>query len=146
MRKTILFVNGHLNAGGVEKSLHDLLIHLDRSKYDIDVLLLEGKGNLYANSIPNDIHIIEFDTRQAYGPFFTTLISNLFHGLFSLVLFRVIIIFSSFFGKKHYRLIKPLLGIKKQYDIAIAYRMGFPNEIVSLVVKSEKKIIPKLII
>ena len=138
--KKLLFVNGHLNAGGVEKSLHDLLIHLDKSKYDIDVLLLEGKGDLYANSIPDNIHIIVFDTRQAFGPLFSTLIRNLFHGNFSLVIFRMIIVLSSLFGKKLYCFIKPLLGIKKHYDIAIAYRMGLPNEIVSLTVKSEKKI------
>ena len=37
----ILFVNGHLNVGGVERSLVDTLKHLDYNKCSVDLLLLE---------------------------------------------------------------------------------------------------------
>ena len=50
-RKKILFINGHLNVGGIEKSLVDLLNWIDYSRYDIDLLLLEGKGD-YVESLP----------------------------------------------------------------------------------------------
>ena len=51
MKKKILFVNGHLNVGGIEKSLTDLLNHLDYHKYKVDLLLLEEKGD-YLPQIP----------------------------------------------------------------------------------------------
>ena len=34
----ILFVNGHLNVGGVERSLIDTLKHLDYDKFNVDLL------------------------------------------------------------------------------------------------------------
>ena len=37
-KKKILFINGHLNAGGVERSLVDVLRHFDYGKYDVDLL------------------------------------------------------------------------------------------------------------
>ena len=40
-KKRILFINGHLNAGGVERSLVDVLRHMDYTKYAVDLLLLE---------------------------------------------------------------------------------------------------------
>ena len=44
MKKKILFINGHLIVGGVERSLVDVLRHLDYDKYDVDLLLLEDMG------------------------------------------------------------------------------------------------------
>ena len=43
--KKLLFINGHLNTGGVEKSLLDILQHIDYSQYHVDLLLLEGRGD-----------------------------------------------------------------------------------------------------
>ena len=40
MKKKLLFINGHLNVGGVERSLVDLLRNIDYNKYDIDLLYL----------------------------------------------------------------------------------------------------------
>ena len=37
--KHILFINGHLNAGGVERSLADILKHMDYTKYAVERLL-----------------------------------------------------------------------------------------------------------
>lgn len=50
-RKKILFINGQLNVGGIEKSLVDLLNWIDYSQYDINLLLLEGMGG-YVESLP----------------------------------------------------------------------------------------------
>ena len=50
-RKKILFINGQLNVGGIEKSLVDLLNWIDYSQYDINLLLLEGMGD-YVESLP----------------------------------------------------------------------------------------------
>ena len=54
--KSILFINGHMNTGGVEKSLLDILRRLDYGHYNVDLLLLEELGD-YADEIPSDVHI-----------------------------------------------------------------------------------------
>ena len=139
--KRLLFVNGHLNIGGVEKSLFDLLNNINKDDYDIDLLLLEENGkNIYTEFLPNNVNVIVYDSTQAFGPIWSTLGRNLFNCKFSFLWFRILIILSSYFGSKSYHLIKYLLGIKKRYDVAIAYRVGFPNEIVSNAVDSDKKI------
>ena len=48
--KSILFINGHMNTGGVEKSLLDILRRLDYGHYNVDLLLLEELGD-YADEI-----------------------------------------------------------------------------------------------
>ena len=59
--KHILFINGHLNAGGVERSLADILKHMDYTKYAVDLLLLEDVGD-YASELPPEKReeILEF--------------------------------------------------------------------------------------
>lgn len=42
--ETSSFINGHLNTGGVERSLADILRHMDYTKYTADVLLLEERA------------------------------------------------------------------------------------------------------
>ena len=58
---------------------------------------------------------------------------------FGTLLFRLVFLLSSTLGKKTYRWLRHSLGINKPYDTAIAYRVGFPNEIVAWTVKSKQK-------
>ena len=139
MKKKILFVNGHLGVGGVEKSLVVLLQALDYSKYEVDLLLLESKG-IYSATIPSSVRVILYETPKAFGPFISTICKHLAHLNFSYVLFRLIYVLAPHFGNWMYKFIRPLLGIRKYYDCAIAYRVGMPNEIASLVVKAKKKV------
>ena len=138
-KKQILFVNGHLNVGGVEKSLVDLLRALDYSKYDVDLLLLESKG-VYLEKLPHEVNIIYHNPTHIYGPAFHTLFWNLLNGRFSDFFYRLILLLTTYLGDGIYRYLRPLLGIRKQYDCAIAYRVGEPNKIVSLAVNAKKKI------
>ena len=45
MKRTILFINGHLEAGGCERSLTDVLKNINYDKYEVDLLLLERRGD-----------------------------------------------------------------------------------------------------
>ena len=54
--KKLLFINGHMNPGGTEKSLLDILCNLDFSQYDVELLLLEEYGS-YINEIPDNVKI-----------------------------------------------------------------------------------------
>ena len=64
--KKLLFMNGHLNPGGVEKSLLDILRNLDYSKYEVELLLLEELGS-YADLLPKEVSVRLVDLHGTYG-------------------------------------------------------------------------------
>lgn len=137
-KKRILFVNGHLNVGGVEKSLVDLLRTLDYSMYEVDLLLLES-GGVYLEKLPHEVNVIFHNPTYIYGPAFDIIFGNLLHGRFSDLFYRFILMLAPYLGDGIYRFLRPLLRIRRQYDFAVAYRVGEPNKIVSLTVNAQKK-------
>ena len=54
--KKILFIMPALQGGGAEKVLIDILKNMDRSRYDL-TLLLEYKEDVYTSSIPEDVKV-----------------------------------------------------------------------------------------
>ena len=139
-KQRILFVNGHLRVGGIEKTLVDLLKYIDYSKYDIDLLLLEGSGD-YISQVPDNVNVRFFDNTGAYGPFFKMFFKNIFRMNLKLIIYRLIILFSSKFSKKYLNLLKMVLPIKRQYNIAIAYRTGLSADVVAYTVNSSKRLV-----
>lgn len=141
MKKKLLFVNGHLKIGGVEKSLADLLSHLDYEKYDVDLLLLEDKGD-YLRQIPKDVNVLFIDTTKAYGSFLKVILKNLITFKWSVVWYRIIIFFTQKMGKFCLSAIKGIFPLRKNYDVAIAYRTtGVSADIVAYVVNAKRKIV-----
>jgi len=53
----LLFFHTSLELGGGERILINILNHLDRSKFDIVLALLEKKG-VFLTNVPKDIKII----------------------------------------------------------------------------------------
>ena len=139
VKRKILFVNGHLNVGGIEKSLVDLLRWLDYSKYDVDLLLLEGKGD-YLEQLPPNVNIIFKDIRKAYGSFLHVFLQNLIHFRFNIIYYRIVLLISSYLGKEFLRYWNLFFLLPRNYDCAIAYRPGICADVVAYVVKSRKKI------
>lgn len=137
-RSHILFANGHLNVGGVERSLVDVLKHIDYSKYDVDLLLLEDLG-AYHNEIPEQVNIIYKDTRKAYGAFFSTSLHNIKTRNWFGLGYRLAMLATKLSPKIGYRLASILLGLNKCYDAAIAYRVGICADIIAHGVKSPNK-------
>ncbi len=138
-KKSLLFVNGHLNVGGIERSLVDLLNALDYSEYEVDLLLLEGLG-AYVNEVPAAVRVLSIDREHVDGPFIITLVKNLIRGRLKEIIYRIILLLSSMFGENILCLLRQVTGIRKQYDCAIAYRLGPSNQFVSIVVNSGRKI------
>ena len=66
MKKRILFINGHLNTGGIERSLVDILEHMDFTKYAVDLLLLEDTGD-YISELPDEVHVLFRDIHNTFG-------------------------------------------------------------------------------
>lgn len=130
--KRILITNGHLNVGGVEKSLINFLHSVDYSQYEVDLLLFEGLGD-YLEDIPKEVNIILCDLTGTYGPFSQVLKNNLKSPK---VIYQKAVM--TFAGKKDKRAIR-FLRRSGQYDIAIAYRVGTPMDYVSYGVKAKRK-------
>lgn len=139
LKKRLLFVNGHLNVGGVEKSLIEMLRNIDYSLYNVDLVLLNGLGD-YLHQVPKEINIIFRDLTKSYGPFIKCLINNIKNKDFFTMLFRVIVCLDKFFGVSVLSYAKPLFGGLKKYDCAIAYRIGICTEFVGYIVDANKKI------
>lgn len=124
--------------GGIERSLLDVLRNINYEKYDVDLLLLEGKGEYFAN-IPPQINIIYKNLNNTYGSFIRS-IGQCLKKKDLLSLFARIL----FLGRKliHSNLLKllriPLLG-SKTYDFAVAYRPGIYTDLVQYTVIAKNK-------
>ena len=134
----LLFVNGHLNAGGVEKSLIDLLKSIDYTEHQVDLLLFEGYGD-YLSQIPSSVNIIMCDLHSTYGAFVPSILNNMKNGDFRSVLLKVIFTLASRLGVKYISLMKLLKITPKDYDCAIAYRVGICSEYVAFALNTKKK-------
>lgn len=137
-KKKILFVNGHMNVGGCEKTLLDLINNLDYNIYDIDLLLIEDLGD-YITMINKNVNIKYFDTKKAYGPFIETIIRNIKNREYKYIIYRIIILLSNYIGYNCLIILKKFLNISEYYDYAISYRPGECANIVAYIVNSKKK-------
>lgn len=139
MKKKILFINGHLNVGGVEKSLVDILQHMDYERFDIDLLLLEELGD-YKEEIPPQVNIILKSLRNTYGPLIPCLFRCLITGdIFSFKM-RLIFLAAKYFGPKQLRLSRKLLTEDRNYDCAIGFRSGICTQVAVFAANAKKKI------
>jgi putative capsular polysaccharide biosynthesis protein len=57
MKKRILFMIGTLQSGGVSKSIVNLLNAMDRTTYDVHLLLLDRSGDILSPYLPSDITV-----------------------------------------------------------------------------------------
>ena len=59
MKKKVLFYNGSLRMGGIERVLVEVLQNIDKSKIDIDLVIEDGTKtlNIFEKDIPKEIEI-----------------------------------------------------------------------------------------
>jgi putative capsular polysaccharide biosynthesis protein len=57
MKKRILFMIGTLQSGGVSKSIVNLLNAMDRTTYDVHLLLLDRAGDILSPYLPSDVTV-----------------------------------------------------------------------------------------
>ena len=140
VKKKILFINGHLNAGGVERSLVDVLRHLDYNKYEVDLLLLEGYGD-YLSEIPKEVNVMMYPLNDAGGPLLPTLWKNLIHGHFVLFFFRLLMLWSRKSGQKVMKYARSLFkNGKKKYDVVVGYRPEMSTILTAYTFQSQKRV------
>lgn len=140
MKKTVLFINGHLKVGGCERSLVNVLKNIDFDEYSVDLLLLEELGD-YANEIPEDVRIRLCSLNNAFGSFSNCITQAVKNKDFFSVFFRIFYVFAKKISTKCFRLLRYLFkDLSCNYDAVIAYRPGICTELAAYVFKGKKKI------
>lgn len=138
--KNLLFINGHLNPGGCERSLTDLLRHLDYTKYHVDLLLFEGMGE-YAGELPEEVSVIFYDITKTFGSYGACIGRALRERDGFTLALRSVMLFCKLFGAGPLRFARGLFRrLKKNYDCAVAYRPGFCTDFAAYAVRADKKI------
>lgn len=124
--KKILIVIDTLAGGGAERVLKDLLMHLDKSKYNIEILLNHKQG-IYLKEINKDYKVMSYNkNREEYSKI------TIFRKIKSLYLItKNRLLTSVFFTNKI---------IKDEYDLEIAFMQGWSTSVVSRRRNKSKKI------
>lgn len=140
MKKKLLFINGHLNPGGCERSLTDLLRHVDYTKFQVDLLLFEGRGE-YAAELPREVNVLFYDITKTFGSFGACIRRALREKDGFTLALRSILLLQKLSGPGALRLAGGLFPrLKKHYDCAVAYRPGFCTDFAAYAVGADKKI------
>lgn len=140
MKKTVLFINGHLDAGGCEKSLIDVLKNIDYEEYDVDLLLLEHMGD-YRDEVPKNVNIILQSIDSAFGSFISCIMRAIIRKDWFSFFFRLYYLLGDKVNRRFWRRLKKLFKrVRSNYDIIVAYRPGICTELAAFAFQGNKKI------
>lgn len=138
-KKRILFINGHLNAGGVERSLVDILKHMDYTKYAVDLLLLEDTGD-YAVELPPEVHVLFRDLHNTYGGFALSVRRCIAARDWMCLRLRTLFLLRKFLGSRALKSAATLLLGEHHYDCVIGFRPGICADLAGYSVKAKRRI------
>ena len=137
--QNVLFINGHLNTGGVERSLVDILRHMDDTKYTVDVLLLEEKGD-YLEELPPETSVLLRDIHDTYGCFLSSLRRCITHRNWMCLRLRMLFLLRKWIGARALKPAAKILLGKHHYDCVIGFRPGICSDLAAYSVQAERKI------
>lgn len=137
--KHILFINGHLNTGGVERSLVDVLKHMDYKKYAVDLLLLEDTGD-YASELPSEVHVLFRDIHHTYGSFASSIRRCIAAHDWMCLRLRFLFLLRKVFGACALKRAATILLGKHHYDCVIGFRPGICSDLAAYSVQTDRKI------
>lgn len=153
MKKRLLFISQHLECGGVERSLINLLTILDYEKYDVDLILLRNKG-IFLESLPKEVNLLPQNNKLSL--FSNTLTwkdaKSLLkkEGDISIVYNKLKVAIANRIGSKiglnknqlSWKVMSKYIDpLSKEYDAAIAFLIGPPMYFLIEKVKAKKKIV-----
>lgn len=140
MKKTVLFINGHLDVGGCERSLIDVLKNIDYEEYDVDLLLLEHMGD-YRGEVPKDVNVILQSIDYAFGGFISCIMRAIIRKDWFSFFFRLYYLLGDKVNCCFWRRLKKLFKeVRCNYDIIVAYRPGICTELAAFAFQGNKKI------
>lgn len=137
--KHILFINGHLNTGGVERSLVDVLKHMDYEKYAVDLLLLEDTGD-YASELPPEVNVLFRDLHNTYGSFASSVRRCIAARDWMCLRLRTLFLLQKFLGSRALKSAATLLLGEHHYDCVIGFRPGICADLAGYSVKAKRRI------
>lgn len=139
MKKKLLFINGHLNTGGVEKSLLDILQHMDYSKYEVDLLLTEKTGD-YASQLPAQVNLLCRSIESTYGPVLKVLCQSISNRDWFSLKMRLIFLLMKLFGQEKVTAAEKLMTNRKHYDCVVGFRPGLCTQLAAFAVNADRRI------
>lgn len=137
--KHILFINGHLNTGGVERSLVDILRHMDYTKYAVDLLLLEDIGD-YASELPSEVKVLFRDLHNTYGGVASSVRRCIVARDWMCLRLRLLFLLRKIFGPRAFKSAATLLLGEHHYDCVIGFRPGICADLAGYSVKAKRRI------
>lgn len=138
-KKRILFINGHLNTGGVERSLVDVLKHMDYTKYAVDLLLLEDIGD-YASELPSEVNVLFRDLHNTYGGFASSVRRCIAVRDWMCLRLRMLFLLRKILGSRALKSAAILLLGEHHYDCVIGFRSGICSDLAAYSVQANRKI------
>lgn len=126
MKNNIVFFVESMNCGGAERSLLSLLNTIDKSKYNIDLLVIK-KGGEFEKFIPENINYKSTETK--FG-----LLGRIKFNLYKRILSKR---HKAQFFWKAFKIEIP--EYTKSYDVAIAWGQGYATYYTSTKIKAIKK-------
>lgn len=134
MKKKVLFYNGSLRMGGIERVLVEVLQNLDRSNLDIDLVIEDGikSLNVFEKDIPKDIKLYYLKPEEVIKKtdFYRQNRKNLFYK----VMYNLMMTYEGYVKKENLKKIVK----DKNYDVVIDFDMGLSKQID--LVNAKKKI------
>ena len=138
-KQKILFINGHLNAGGVERSLVDILKHMDYTKYAVDLLLLEDIGD-YASELPPEVNVLFRNLHNTYGGFALSVRRCIAACDWMCLRLRMLFLLRKILGSRALKPAAALLLGERYYDCVIGFRPGICADLAGYSVKAKRRI------
>lgn len=134
MMKKVLFYNGSLRMGGIERVLVEVLQNIDRSKMSIDLIIEDGikSLNVFEKDIPKDIKIYYLKSEELIQKtdFYRKNKKNIFYK----IMYNIMMNYEGYIKRKNLKKIFK----EKNYDVVIDFDMGLSKYID--LIKAEKKI------
>lgn len=138
-KKRILFINGHLNTGGVERSLVDVLKHMDYKKYAVDLLLLEDTGD-YASELPPEVNVLFRDIHHTYGGVASSIRQCIAAHDWMCLRLRFLFLLNKIFGAHALKSAATVLLGKHHYACVVGFRSGICSDLAAYSVQADRKI------
>ena len=132
--KKVLFYNGSLRMGGIERVLVEVLQNIDRSKMSIDLIIEDGikSLNIFEKDIPKDIEIYYLKSEELIQK--TDFYRKNKKNIFSKIMYNIMMNYEGYIKRKNFK--KIVKG--KNYDVVIDFDMGLSKYID--LIEAEKKI------
>ena len=125
MKKKVLFYNGSLRMGGIERVLVEVLQNLDRSNLDIDLVIEDGirSLNVFEKDIPKDIKLYYLKPEAVIKKtdFYRQNRKNIFYK----IMYNLMMAYEGYIKKQNLKKIVK----DKHYDVVIDFDMGLSKQI-----------------